>query len=367
MKSDKLFKSMAIPKAITMWDFSWLERRWPGAGYEDWDEALDGLVERGYDGVRIDAYPHLLAKDPEKEWELLPEWSTQDWGSPARCKVQVAPALFQFIRKCADRGIQVALSTWFREDVSKVRLCIPTPKVHAEIWVKTLRLIEEQGLLDSILYVDLCNEWPFAVWAPFFQLPENEGHLWSCPKSMQWMNSCITHLRREYPDLFYCFSFASELQHPGEPPDLSFMDLLDLHIWMANSTDFYERVGYKFERFDSVGYENVVARAEQLYRADPEHWQSKLVALVEGAADWASRLQKPLVTTECWGIVDYKDWPGLDWGWVKELCEVGVRTAVQTGQWKAISTSNFCGPQFVGMWRDIEWHQRLTKMIRQGV
>ena len=22
-------------RAVTMWDFSWLERRWPGAGYED--------------------------------------------------------------------------------------------------------------------------------------------------------------------------------------------------------------------------------------------------------------------------------------------------------------------------------------------
>ena len=35
------------PFAITMWDFSWLERRWPGAGYENWDLALDELVERG--------------------------------------------------------------------------------------------------------------------------------------------------------------------------------------------------------------------------------------------------------------------------------------------------------------------------------
>ena len=162
--------------------------------------------------------------------------------------------------------------------------------------------------------------------------------------------------------LLICFRAAASWRASG-----SFVHGLAGSTYLANSTDFYERVGYKFERFDSVGYENVVARAEQLYRADPEHWQSKLVALVEGAADWASRLQKPLVTTECWGIVDYKDWPGLDWGWVKELCEVGVRTAVQTGQWKAISTSNFCGPQFVGMWRDIAWHQRLTKMIRQGV
>ena len=48
------------PRAITMWDFSWLERRWPGAGFEDWDVALDELKERGYNAVRIEAYPHLV-------------------------------------------------------------------------------------------------------------------------------------------------------------------------------------------------------------------------------------------------------------------------------------------------------------------
>jgi len=34
---------------------------WSGAGYEDWDRALDELAERGYDAARIDAYPHLHA------------------------------------------------------------------------------------------------------------------------------------------------------------------------------------------------------------------------------------------------------------------------------------------------------------------
>lgn len=32
----------------------------------------------------------------------------------------------------------------------------------------------------------------------------------------------------------------------------------------------------------------------------------------------------------------------------------------------AISTSNFCGPQFVGMWRDVEWHRRLTDIIHSA-
>ena len=51
------------PLAITMWEFSWLERRWPGAGYEDWDKALSELVERGYDAVRIDPFHHHVVPE----------------------------------------------------------------------------------------------------------------------------------------------------------------------------------------------------------------------------------------------------------------------------------------------------------------
>ena len=35
------------PIAITMWDFSWIERNWLGSGFENMDRALDELVERG--------------------------------------------------------------------------------------------------------------------------------------------------------------------------------------------------------------------------------------------------------------------------------------------------------------------------------
>jgi len=61
--------------------------------------------------------------------------------------------------------------------------------------------------------------------------------------------------------------------------------------------------------------------------------------------------------------VDYKDFPLLDWGWIKELCEHGVRTACGTHQWSAMGTSNFCGPQFHGMWWDVAWHRRMTELI----
>jgi hypothetical protein len=74
----------------------------------------------------------------------------------------------------------------------------------------------------------------------------------------------------------------------------------------------------------------------------------------------------PLATTECWGVVDYKDWPLLNWDWVKDMCALGVETAAATGRWSVVATSNFCGPQFAGMWRDVAWHQRLTQLVKRS-
>ena len=93
------------PRAITMWDFSWLERRWPGGGFEDWDAALSELVARGYDSVRIDPYPHLLAVNPHSEYRLLPVWTQHDWGSPYALTVKVHDPLMEFLRACRRHNV----------------------------------------------------------------------------------------------------------------------------------------------------------------------------------------------------------------------------------------------------------------------
>ncbi len=123
------------PKAITMWDFSWLERRWTGGGYEDWAKSLDELVERGYDAVRIDVYPHLLAEDPIGEWTLLPAWNQQCWGAPWVLKVErIKESIVTFISLCKERNIAVGLSSWYREDESRALMKVKTPDDLAPIW-----------------------------------------------------------------------------------------------------------------------------------------------------------------------------------------------------------------------------------------
>jgi hypothetical protein len=358
-------RDLTRPIAIAMWDFSWLERRWPGAGYENWSVALDELVERGYDAVRIDAYPHLVAADPQAEWELLPVWSQQMWGSPARTVVRVQPALSEFVRACADRGVGVALSSWFRRDAADTRMRITTPEGLGLVWKSVLDALSADGLLDSVLYVDLCNEFAGRSWAPFYSpdVGADERVPWNTPRGHDWMTRSIGTVRAAHPDLDYCYSFISGFDRDA---DVSAFDLLDLHVFMASCSDFDDRVGYTYDGFDPTGYENLVRNGERLYRAHPEHWQAALRTGIHVAADWARHARKPLVTTECWGVLNYKDWPLLDWDWVKELCEYGTAEAVATGQWTAMATSTFCGPQFVGMWRDIAWHRRLTGLIHAG-
>ncbi len=353
------------PRAITMWEFSWIERRWPGAGYEDWDRALDELKERGYNAVRIDPFPHLLAADPHKAWTLWPEWNTQMWGSPDVNRIVLVPALFEFLTKCRDRGIKVGLSTWYRKDEADTRMTITSPEVMAENWIKTLDIIAHAGLIDTILYTDLCNEWPGDDWAPFMK-PLTYGQ-WDNPRSLDFMHKAIALVRAQYPTMPLLFSIAAwPAQLTGA--DLSDFDLLDPHIWMVqqNNGEFYKLTGYNYERFDPKGYTNLSLKAEDAYRARPEYWKNGLVKSIDDFAEASRKIKMPFITTECWAIIDYKDWPLLKWDWVKDLCALGVRRSASTGQWLAIATSNFCGPQFAGMWRDVKWHQQLTREIKSA-
>lgn len=378
--SDQRAQPAVKPRAITMWDFSWIERRWPGAGYEDWDRALQELADRGYNAVRIDAFPHLVAEDPQKIWTLNEVWSIQNWGSPDINKVQIQPNLNIFISKCKEHGIKVGLSSWFRKDTDNTRMKINSPEKHAEVWIKTLQSIEKEGLLDNLLYVDLCNEWPGDLWAPFFRNdpPERTWGQWHTAVSINWMKTAVELARRHFPQLLINFSFDNVDVEKYSAVDLSFFDMAEHHIWMVkeNNGEFYREVKDRSRKagrpvdidglFSTQVYKNLVAEYQGIYDEKPEYWKRLLTAKIREAANHTAKAGLPLITTECWGIVDYKDWPLLSWDWVKELCELGAVTAAGTGQWIGIASSNFCGPQFSGMWNDVAWHQRITDTIKSS-
>lgn len=358
--------------AITMWDFSWVERNWPGSGFENMDKALDELQERGYNAIRIDAFPHLIAEDRNREWTLIPVWYSNDWGSPYINRVTLYPALTDFLRKCRERGIKVALSSWFREDQDNVRMKITTPEKMADNWLAVLDLIREENLLDTLLYVDLCNEWPGDIWAPYFTNtpPECTWGYWHTDASMDFMKKSIQRVRECYPEIPLCYSFDGLEYNYYREKDLSFMDLVEHHIWMTklNDNEFYKLVGQAENgRYTEEPYHLLSQNALRVYNERPDYWKNLLTSAIDELADSCRQSGKMLATTECWGIVDYKDYPLLPWGWVKELCQLGVECALSSGQWGIVATSNFACPQFVGMWQDVAWHKELTTRIRSHV
>ena len=150
----------AKPVAVTMWDFSWLLRRdGAEAEYGDIERVLDELAERGYDTVRIDAFPHWIANDQQglhqKSFTAEPQGATFMWGNHQRVEVEPRTALDQFLDGLARRGLRVALSTWLTPDTTGRADQVRTPEDLARIWIETLEYIEDLGHLDLIDYVDL--------------------------------------------------------------------------------------------------------------------------------------------------------------------------------------------------------------------
>ena len=53
---------------------------------------------------------------------------------------------------------------------------------------------------------------------------------------------------------------------------------------MATCSDFYERVSYYFDSFDTKGYDNLQLKAEQVYRSKPDYWKSRLTSGIDQLA-----------------------------------------------------------------------------------
>lgn len=358
-------------KAVAMWDFSWIERRAFGGEYVDPERILDELVDRGYDAVRIDAFPHLLGQGVDRA-TVVPIWTEHRWGSWRAEEIVVRESLLSFLDLAQSRGVSVCLSSWFRQDTEAHALGIRSPEDLARVWSSTLTTITDAGLRDSLWFVDLCNEWPTPVWASFLHGwragdPIPAGYRRWDPVPLEWSRRAVAALRAAHPEVPLTMSVSDDISLSALEP-VEHLDLVEPHIWLAHPSEpgFYDEIGYDLlgSLHDAREWDILAERAEATYRADEERWRSVLTAKIHAVAEWSRTAGKPVVTTEGWALVNWDDRTGLDWGWIKEVCEIGVDTALATGRWAGLCTSNFCGPQFPGMWGDVEWHRRLTARIR---
>ena len=153
------------PLAIAMWDFSWLLRHNRLGAFENWDETLDALVVRGYNAIRIDGFPQLVAADAsgtiqEEFYHPKSAFGLTLWGNEFSVFTRPRQALLEFLPKCRERGIHVGLAAWFLDhDTGRAGEFMGEDGL-VRAWDETLEFLAAHELLENVIYVDLLNEYP---------------------------------------------------------------------------------------------------------------------------------------------------------------------------------------------------------------
>jgi len=371
-----------------MWDYSWLTRRTGAeAEFADWDHVLDQLVDRGYNCIRLDAFPHFVATDAaggsSDSFTVLANPELFPWGNHTPVGIHPRGGLLEILTKMKDRGLRAGLSAWFNDDITHRRLQIVTPADFARVWRETLDVLADQNLLDVVEWVDLCNEFPFPDWAPaayedIHGAPSTDLlsalSPWSDAeraKVQAYVDDGIGSIRDRYPELRYTVSVMAPLFGENfRTLNTDSLDLAEPHIWLTGDIGFALMSGQLDLLLQVPGsLEKHVATAPDMYFGQRDHWLNVMRQEINTWATWARERSLPLITTEAWGPVIYDDTKAAagasEWDWVKDVCEASVQLAIDAG-WSGICTSNFTEPHFEGIWSDASWHQRLTTSIRKS-
>jgi hypothetical protein len=379
------------PVAIAMWDFSWILRHHRYGEFENWDAVLEGLAERGYNAVRIDAMPHFVAADTsgktEQEFRAVKNgWQPSLWGNDYTMSFRPREALLEFLPKCKKYGIKVGLATWFlRHGTERKDIFLEEGGLY-RAWDETLSFLKQNSLLDNVIYIDLLNEYP--NWHGYdwlkkkmnilsgldqYKLDRSDANVpdqvisgKNANKAQQdfyndFAVNLIGNLKKKYPDFDYYVSLDSSMEL--ERMDMSEFGALDYHIWFHHNG--------KIPGLDKVGARDQTLDYRKIYSDLLSYWKENkttLVSWMEGRLNdisaAASKHNIVCGNTEGWGPISWFDHPELSWDWVKESAEICVDLAKRHDNYKFICTSNFTHPQFRGMWEDVRWHQKITNRIK---
>ncbi len=375
---------------IAMWDFSWLFMHYPGGAFEDFDKVTDELLARGFNTVRIDAFPLIIGKlDSLNQQITIPGDSLRNWGPSDKNRLHSpAKELISFMEVTKEKNINVILSSWGTSctefpDILKV---YTNKKVFWDAWERTLNLLKEKDLLDHVVYVDFDQEFPF--FSPFqFEINrlgaiqtdkktssagamEEAGKAGSGYKRYAWnplqmdfvhdlMSSTLSHFQDKYPGLRFTFSLTA-FWDEVRALNMNLFDVLELHIWMTSSPRFETRSQFNIIVKDRGvhDYSDYMDRINQTMKSVRPMLLKDMNNRLAFAKDWSEEIAAPLVTTEAWGPWWHMDHKDLDWKWLYDWCEQCMGLASDYGLWGA-TPWNYSHPYWAN-WKNIEWYRKVN-------
>jgi hypothetical protein len=373
---------------IAMWDFSWWYQHHPGGYYENFALVMDQLIERGFNTVRIDAFPLVIGCLKSENQKLTPvSPATANWGHVPEAFQGYAhalvPELIEFMDVAKRKGVGVILSSWGQQvlEYANARATAATPEGLAAAWKRTLGILRREGLLDHVRYVDLDQEFPY--FSPFLprlqqlgeagqrETPSNAQAMEAATSKLAWnqaqldfvkqtLESSIDLVREDFADLRLTFSLTSYWDEIKAVRIRNF-GVLELHLWI-HSPEFDEPTG-----FNQLAKDRDPTRDYKFYQAAINKvLAEKRPALLRMMEDklakadaWARAWGLPLTTTEAWGPWWHMDHPDLTWQWLFDWCEDCLTLARRHGFW-GVTPWNYAHPYWEN-WKNAAWYRKVNR------
>lgn len=350
--------------ALASWDHAWLTRNDARQGpYRQLAQCLDALVERGYNALAIDAFPHLVAS--RADGVVIDRFQVR----PAqRATVQVMPrrSLLELTRLAHQRGLRLWLGSAFLEDAEARRSFVRRPGDFVDIWSQTLNLLKHEGLLEAVVAVDFCRHFPLppaaygASRAIFGSHPRNllgPRVFWSRgaeQRTEEYLLEVPRKLRALFPEIAFGVSANVFSSRALRRLDTSELDFFDQHLWLDDDPMFALASGRLLKRASATLHRQVAALA---WRSRRDLWQRHLSEQIRQHHDFARvrRLQPVLGA----GYIRLKD---ENHAWLREISEFVVETASECGVpvlCPAVQARPHGGP----LWQDISWQRSLNALI----
>lgn len=156
-------QNSAQPLAMACWDLSWLlDRDTRHGAFASLEKVLDETQQRGFNALRLDPCPHLIAC-PENGVHL----DRCELQAPGHdpVEVKIRHSLQQLLQSAHERGLKVWFSSRFVDDSRARRSFVRRPEDFIAVWSDTLALVQEWGYLDDVAGVDFCHQFPALPYA----------------------------------------------------------------------------------------------------------------------------------------------------------------------------------------------------------
>ena len=360
---------------LAMWDQSFALRHGPGGSFEDYRRVLAETEDRLYNTVRIDPMPQYVDLNRPDEVHHWPDrglpfvpWSPPPGAQSTPTGRWVIDFMETLLRHSA---LNYTLSAWWFGWRGTHRPAARVPRTTleaAEIWAVMLRDWKRLFGFERLVYVDICNEYPF--FAPFVtqRMQTELGRGWGggpfTPEQATWIaadiNPALAALRREFPELRFMLSIHGDERWLDVPVE---HDCLDVHFYADADPrwDQRTRFGEISEGLfrSSADYAEFSRRAQAAAVAMAPMSRARQRAKLASFATLAETRGMPLTTSESWASWFYIDHPDLDWGWLLDWAARSVEDAIDYRMW-GWTPHNYVQPQF-SVWRDARWHRTLNE------